>query len=58
MNTHFIKFANDTVIVNLLNNDKNGHCTIVHDFIAWSNEFHLNNNVAKTKNFIINFSQD
>lgn len=51
-NRHFLKFADDTVIVSLLNNDENGHGTVVN-FNAWCNEFYLSINVAKTKRMLI-----
>lgn len=33
-NRHFIKFADDTVLVSLLNDDENGHGTVVDEFIG------------------------
>lgn len=52
---HFMKCADDTVIVSLLNNDERGHGPVVDDFIAWCKDFYLFINVSKTKDVIIDF---
>lgn len=51
-NRHFLKFADDTVIVSLLNNDEVGHGPVVDGFTSWCKEFYISINVSKTKDTI------
>lgn len=44
-----LKFADDSVIVSLLNDDDAEHGAVVDDFINWCSSFFLSINVSKTK---------
>lgn len=50
-----VKFADDKVIVSLLNDEEDGHGPAVDDFISWCENCHLFINVSKTKDMIIDF---
>ena len=54
-NRIFIKFADDTVIVSLLQGDESGHGPVVEDFVTWCDDSYLKLNVTKTKDMIIDF---
>jgi len=54
-NRHILKFADDTVIVNLLQGDEQDHGSSVDDFVAWCDESSLELNVSKTKDMVIDF---
>lgn len=53
---HIIKFADDSIIVSLLNHGNTDHGPVVGDFIEWCNSY-LSINVAKTKELIVDFSK-
>ncbi len=52
---HILKFADNTVIVNLLENYEIMHDSVVDDFITLCKDFHLPINVSKTKDMVIDF---
>ena len=54
-NRIFIKFADDTVIVSLLQGDESGHGPVVEDFVTWCDDSYLKLNITKTKDMIIDF---
>ncbi len=54
-NRFFLKFADDTVIVSLLENNETCHGPVVDDFVKWCDDACLQLNVSKTKNMIIEF---
>ena len=54
-NRFIIKFADDSVIVSLLDEDIIEHGPVVDDFILWCDESFLQLNVNKTKDMIISF---
>lgn len=52
-NRTFIKFADDTVIVSLLNNSETSHGPVINEFVTWCDESFLELNTSKTKELII-----
>ena len=54
-NRLILKFADDTVIVSLLQGDEQDHGPVVDDFVAWYDESSLKLNVSKTEGMIIDF---
>ncbi len=54
-NRFFLKFADDTVIVSLLENNEMCHGPVVDDFVKWCDDACLQLNVFKTKDMIIDF---
>ena len=52
---HILKFADDSVIVSLLNNQDCTHGPVVNDFSAWCESSFLKINVLKTKELIVDF---
>ena len=54
-NRHILKFADDTVMVSLLQEDEKEHGPALDDFVAWCEESSLELNVSKTKDMIIDF---
>lgn len=56
-NRHIIKYADDSVIVSLLQEQDQGHGPVVDDFVMWLNNFHLQLNVEKTKDALIKFGR-
>lgn len=54
-NRYILKFADDTVIVSLLQNTETGHGPVIDDFITWCDESYLFLNVLKTKDMHIDF---
>ena len=55
LNRHIIKFADDSVIVSLLEEDEVQHGPVVDDFISWCDKSFLQLNVSKTKDMVISF---
>ncbi len=54
-NRSIIKYAVDSVIVSLLNDDEDGHGQVLDDFVSWCKEAFLQINVSKTKEICIDF---
>ena len=54
-NRHILKFADDSVIVSLLDSSETEHGPVVDDFISDCNDSYLSINVAKTKDMLIDF---
>lgn len=54
-NRHILKFADDSVIVSLLNSHKNEHGPVINDFVSWCEDAFLHLNISKTKNMSIDF---
>ena len=50
-----IKYADDSVIVSLLNNDENSHGQVLDDFLSWCDKAFLELNVSKTKELCVDF---
>lgn len=46
-NRHIMKFADDSVIVSLLQGQEQGHGPVVDDFVSWCDQSFLHLNVAK-----------
>lgn len=57
-NRFIVKYADDTVIVSLLQKDEDSHGPIVGHFAQWCNDSNLLVNVAKTKDMIIDFRKN
>ena len=55
VNSHIIKFADDSVIVSLLKEDQLLHGSVINDFVSWCDKSFLQINVSKTKDMIISF---
>ncbi|XP_042602620.1 LOW QUALITY PROTEIN: NACHT, LRR and PYD domains-containing protein 3-like [Cyprinus carpio] len=45
---YFVKFADDTVIVSLLNNEETSHGSVIDHFVTWCQDDFLELNVSKT----------
>ena len=54
-NRTIIKYADDSVIVSLLQKNETGHGPIIEDFVKWCEESHLQLNILKTKDMIVDF---
>ena len=54
-NRSIIKYADDSVIVSLLNNDENSHGQVLDDFLSWCDNAFLQLNVSKTKEICSDF---
>ncbi len=54
-NCRILKFADDTVIVSLLNSTETSHGPVFEYFLKWCNESFLSLNVLKTKDMCIDF---
>ncbi len=54
-NCHILKFADDAVILSLLNRDESSHGAVVDDFMNWCQDSFLLINVSKTKDMSIDF---
>jgi hypothetical protein len=54
-NRYFLKFADDTVIVSLLEYNEMCHGPVVDDFVKWCDDACLQLNVFKTKDMSIDF---
>ncbi len=54
---HIIKYADDSVIVSLLQEQDRGHGPVVEDFVTWCSNFHLQLNVDKNKDMLIDFGR-
>ncbi|KAF7705683.1 hypothetical protein HF521_020969, partial [Silurus meridionalis] len=55
---HIIKFADDSVIVSLLDNEDSVHGSVLVDFIDWCKLSFLDINVLKTKEMIVDFRKN
>ncbi len=56
-NRQIIKFADDSVVVSLLEGDGLQHGPVVDDFVSWCDESFLQLNVTKTKDMLISFGK-
>ncbi len=54
-NRFILKFADDSVIVSLLNDNENSHGPVVDEFVEWCDNAFLQLNVKKTKDMYIDF---
>ena len=54
-NRHILKFADDSVIISLLDDNEASHGPVVDDFVSWCDEAFLQLNVTKTKDMCIDF---
>jgi hypothetical protein len=54
-NRTITKFADDSVIVSLLQKNETSPGPIIEDFVKWCEESHLQLNISKTKDMIIDF---
>lgn len=54
-NHHILKFADDPVIISLLQGDETEHGPVGEDMVWWCEESFLQLNVAKTKDMSIDF---
>ena len=52
---YILKFADDTVIISLLQNDESEHGPVVNEFVSWCDEAFLQLNTSKTKDMAIDF---
>ncbi len=50
-----LKYADDSVIVSLLQGSETGHGPVVQDFADWCDRSFLQMNISKTKNMCIDF---
>lgn len=50
-----LKFADDTVLVSLLQDEDNEHGPVIVDFVEWCNSHSLQLNVNKTKDMVLDF---
>ncbi len=57
-NQHFVKFADDTVIVSLLNNEETSHGPVIDHFVTWCQDAFLELNAYKTKDMRIDFRRN
>lgn len=51
-NHHILKFADDTVILSLLNSTATSHGPVVDNFLKWCKDSFLSLNVSKTKDWL------
>ena len=54
-NRHIVKFANDSVIVSLLEDNESGHGPVLDDFVAWCDDAYLQLNPIKTEQMSVEF---
>ena len=54
-NQTILKYADDSVIVSLLQGNESSHGPIIDDFVKWCEESYLQLNISKTKDMIIDF---
>ncbi len=57
-NRHFVKFADDSVIVSLLNNEETSHGPVIDHFVTWCQDAFLELNAFKTKDMRIDFRRN
>ena len=50
-----LKYADDSVIVSLLQGNETGHGPVVQDFVDWCERSFLQMNISKTKNMYVDF---
>ncbi len=50
-----MKYADDSVIVSLLQENETSHGPVVEDFVHWCEQSYLQTNIAKTKDMVIDF---
>lgn len=50
-----VKYADDSVIVSLLDNNEDGHGPVLNDFLSWCSDAFLDLNISKTKEVCIDF---
>ena len=54
-NRFIIKYADDSVIVSLLQENESSHGPVIDDFVDWCEESYLQLNTLKTKDMVIDF---
>ena len=54
-NSFIIKYADDSVIVSLLNNEETGHGQVTADFLSRCTDTFLELNISKTKELLVDF---
>ncbi len=54
-NRTVVKYADDSVIVSLLQNNETSHGPIIEGFVKWCKESYLQFNISKTKDMITDF---
>lgn len=52
---HLLKFADDTILVSLLQDGDNEPGPVIGDFVEWCNSHSLQLNVSKTKDMVLDF---
>jgi len=52
---YILKFADDTVIISLLNNTESENEPVVDEFVEWCDDVFFQLNTIKTKDTIIDF---
>ncbi len=50
-----LKYADDSVIVSLLQGNETSHGPVIQDFVEWCEKSFLQMNISKTKNMLIDF---
>ena len=54
-NRHILKYADDTVIVSLLQKHESQHGPVVDEFVSWCDRSFLQLNISKTKDMVVDF---
>ena len=57
-NRFILKYADDSVIVSLLQGNENSHGPIIDSFVRWCEDSHLHLNTLKTKDMAIDFRKN
>ncbi len=57
-NRFIMKYADDSVIVSLLQENETSHGPVVEDFVHWCEQSYLQTNIAKTKDMVIDFRRN
>lgn len=57
-NRFILKYADDSVIVSLLQGNEDNHSPVVDNFVKWCDDSHLQINLTKTKDMAIDFRKN
>lgn len=57
-NRLILKYADDSVIVSLLQGSAHNHGPVVDNFVKWCEDSHLHINITKTKDMAIDFRKN
>lgn len=57
-NRFILKYADDSVIVSLLQGSENNHGPVVDNFVKWCEDSHLQLNITKIKDMAIDFRKN